>query len=69
MEQGVVKALLEGNEGLVDVEEEIEQGERNGVDAVPFVVVEGRRRDVSLRGCKEVEGYVRALETVIRENS
>lgn len=33
----------------------------NGVDAVPFVYVEGRRRDIGLEGCREVGEYVRVL--------
>ncbi|KEY70316.1 hypothetical protein S7711_07012 [Stachybotrys chartarum IBT 7711] len=39
------------------------------VDAVPVVRVEGRRRDITLTGAKEVEAYVKALETVIKESS
>ncbi|KFA63292.1 hypothetical protein S40285_07782 [Stachybotrys chlorohalonatus IBT 40285] len=39
------------------------------VDAVPVVRVEGRRRDITLIGAKEVEAYVKALETVIKESS
>lgn len=39
------------------------------VDAVPVVMVEGKRRDVTLTGAKEVADYVKALETVIKESS
>ncbi|KAI9172498.1 hypothetical protein HJFPF1_02000 [Paramyrothecium foliicola] len=39
------------------------------LDAVPVVSVEGRRRDITLTGAKEVEAYVKALETVIKEST
>ena len=39
------------------------------VDAVPMVSVEGKRRDITLRGAKEVRQYVDALQTVIKEST
>jgi predicted DsbA family dithiol-disulfide isomerase len=39
------------------------------VDAVPVVVVEGKRRDITLTGAKEVSDYVKALQTVIKESA
>lgn len=39
------------------------------VDAVPVVIVEGRRRDLTLTGLKEVEEYVKALETIAKEST
>ena len=39
----------------------------NGVDAVPHVVIEGRRRDFTLEGAKEVGEYLKALEGVAKE--
>jgi predicted DsbA family dithiol-disulfide isomerase len=41
----------------------------NGVDSVPYIVFEGKRRDVTLVGAKEVEEYERALETIVRESN
>ncbi len=40
----------------------------NGIDSVPYVVVEGKRRDFTLQGAKEVEEYVKALEQVVKES-
>ncbi|KAG8418005.1 Nucleolar protein 13 [Metarhizium acridum] len=37
-------------------------------DAVPVVAVEGKRRDITLTGAKEVKDYIKALETVIKES-
>ena len=39
----------------------------NGVDTVPYIVIEGKRRDLTLVGAKEVDEYVKALEQVARE--
>jgi predicted DsbA family dithiol-disulfide isomerase len=39
----------------------------NGVDAVPYIVIEGRRRDITLQGAKEVDEYIRALERIMKE--
>ncbi|KAH7326138.1 hypothetical protein B0I35DRAFT_405427 [Stachybotrys elegans] len=39
------------------------------VDAVPVVRIEGRRRDITLTGAKEVAAYVKALETVTKESA
>ena len=38
------------------------------VDAVPVVSVEGKRRDITMTGAKEVSAYMKALETVIKES-
>lgn len=39
------------------------------VDAVPVVTVEGKRRDMTLTGAKQVVEYIKAMETVIKESS
>lgn len=39
------------------------------VDAVPVVMVEGKRRDLTLTGAKEVADYVKALQTIVKESS
>jgi len=40
----------------------------NGIDAVPYIVIEGKRRDFTLQGAKEVSEYVKTLEQVIKES-
>lgn len=40
----------------------------DGVDAVPHVAIEGRRRDFTLVGCKNVDEYVKALRAVVKES-
>lgn len=56
-------------EGLMDVKNLIREQISNGVDSVPYVIVEGRRRDLDVQGAKEVEDYVKVLETVVKESN
>jgi predicted DsbA family dithiol-disulfide isomerase len=39
----------------------------NGVDSVPYVVFEGRRRDFTLVGAKEVDEYLKILGQIAKE--
>jgi predicted DsbA family dithiol-disulfide isomerase len=55
------------NEGAADVKSAIREQAGNGVDSVPYVVVEGRRRDFTLVGAKGVEEYGKVLEQVAKE--
>ena len=38
-------------------------------DAVPIVYVEGKKRDITMNGAKEVADYVKALETIAKESA
>ncbi|KAH7148576.1 thioredoxin-like protein [Dactylonectria macrodidyma] len=63
------KVLVTDREkGLRQVKEKIRNVGMD-TDAVPVVTVEGRRRDLTLTGLKEVKDYVKALETIIKESS
>lgn len=53
---------------LKEVEARIAEQKGNGVDAVPVVVMEGKRRDLTFVGCKEVEEYRKGLEQIIKES-
>ncbi|KAF2654602.1 thioredoxin-like protein [Lophiostoma macrostomum CBS 122681] len=62
------KTLVEDeSEGLVDVKAKIREQAGNGVDSVPYVVFEGRRRDFTMVGAKEVGEYLKVLEQVGKE--
>lgn len=64
------KAFIEDrDEGLMEVKMLIREQAGNQVDAVPYVVIEGKRRDVSLEGAKEVDEYVSALEKIVKESA
>ncbi|KAF6793732.1 dsba oxidoreductase [Colletotrichum sojae] len=59
------RAVVEDDsEGRVETRNMIRMANMDGVDAVPHVVIEGRRRDLTLVGAKEVSDYVKALETI-----
>lgn len=63
------RAFIEDeNEGMMDVKMLIREQAGNGIDAVPYIVIEGKRRDMTLEGCREVEEYVKALKQVIKES-
>ena len=57
------------DEGLQDVKMQIREQAGNGVDAVPYISIEGKRRDVTCLGAKEVPEYVKALQSIIKESS
>lgn len=70
LSQSEAKQIAEDeDEGLMDVKMLIREQKGNGVDAVPYVVFEGKRRDFTLEGCKEVEEYVKVLQQVVKESS
>lgn len=53
--------------GLAEVKAKLREVSRD-VDAVPVVMVEGRRRDITLTGAKEVEEYVKTLDKIASES-
>lgn len=63
------KAFIDDeHEGLQDVKMLIREQAGNGVDSVPYVMIEGKRRDFTFEGAREVPEYVKALEQVIKES-
>lgn len=55
------------SEGLMETKMAIREQAGNGVDSVPYIVFEGRKRDFTLVGAKEVGEYLKALEQVVKE--
>jgi predicted DsbA family dithiol-disulfide isomerase len=41
----------------------------NGIDSVPHIMFEGRKRDITIQGANEVEDYVKAMEKIVKESS
>ncbi|KAF2725771.1 thioredoxin-like protein [Polychaeton citri CBS 116435] len=63
------KAFIEdGDEELMETRMLIREQKGNGIDAVPYIVIEGKRRDITLEGCKDVTEYRKALEQIIKES-
>lgn len=60
--------IADKDEGLMEVKMAVRQQAGNQIDAVPFIVIEGKRRDHSLEGAKEVNEYVATLNKVIKES-
>lgn len=57
------------SEGLMDIKAALRESAMNGIDSVPTVVFEGRKRDITLVGAKEVKDYVKAMETIAKEST
>ncbi|EGU87015.1 hypothetical protein FOXB_02409 [Fusarium oxysporum f. sp. conglutinans Fo5176] len=69
IDEGVAKSLVEDkSRGERDTKEKIRSTGMD-IDAVPTVVIEGRRRDLTLTGLKEVSEYIKAMETISKESS
>lgn len=63
------KAVVdEKDEGMQDVKMLIREQAGNGIDSVPFILFEGKRRDITLQGAQEVEDYVKALNQIVKES-
>jgi len=62
------KFIGDEQEELLEVKMLIREQAGNGVDAVPYVVIEGKKRDFTLEGAKEVAEYVKVLEQVAKES-
>jgi len=55
-------------EGLQETKMKIREQASNGVDSVPFIVFEGKRRDITIQGANEVDDYVKALGQIVKES-
>lgn len=62
------RVVADESEALPETEAAMRDQAGNGVDSVPFVLLEGRRRDLSLQGAKAVEDYVKALQQIVKES-
>lgn len=64
------KAFIEDrNEGLMDTKMAIREQAGNGVDAVPYIVLEGKRRDITIEGAKEVADFEKGLHQIAKESN
>lgn len=62
------KFIEDEDEGLMDVKMLVREQASNGIDAVPYIVFEGKRRDMTLQGAKEVDEYVKTMEKIAKES-
>lgn len=70
IEKGEAERLVgEAREdGLRETKSMMLEQKMDGVDSVPTIRIEGRRRDITLVGAKSVDEYVKALVTVAKES-
>ncbi|KAF4555712.1 Hypothetical protein D9617_2g056750 [Elsinoe fawcettii] len=63
------KAFIDDeDEELPDTKMLIREQAGNGIDSVPYIVVEGKRRDFTIIGAKEVDEYVKTLNQCLKES-
>lgn len=62
------RVVEDESEGMMDVKGLLRESAQNGIDSVPHIVFEGRRRDVSLIGAKDVNDYIKAMQTIAKES-
>lgn len=63
------RAFIEdSNAGLRDAQAAIREQAGNGIDAVPNIMIEGKRRDITLEGAKEIPEFEKALHQIAKES-
>ncbi|KAF2621141.1 thioredoxin-like protein [Macroventuria anomochaeta] len=65
----LLKACQAAGEEAMETRMAVREQTGNGVDSVPHIVFEGRKRDFTLIGTKEVGEYVKTLKQVVKEAS
>ena len=66
--QSEAQAFIEDrNGGMMDTKMAIRE-QKGNTDAVPYIMIEGKRRDFTLEGAKEVEEYYKSLIQVAKES-
>ncbi|KAJ5054241.1 uncharacterized protein L3040_000521 [Drepanopeziza brunnea f. sp. 'multigermtubi'] len=67
-EKEAADVIGDASEGLVETKTAIREQASNGVDSVPYVAIEGRRRDLTIQGASEVHDYFKALNQIFKES-
>ena len=57
------------SEAMMETKMAARESAGNGIDSVPHIVFEGRKRDLTLQGAKEVEEYVKVMDIIAKESS
>ena len=62
------KTFIENrDEGMMDTKLAIRE-QKGNTDAVPYIMIEGKRRDFTLEGAKDIEEYYKNLVQVAKES-
>ena len=63
------KFIDDKNEGITAVKLLIQEQVGNGVDSVPTITFEGKKRDFTETGAKETEHYLKIMEQIAKESA
>ncbi|CAN8106128.1 unnamed protein product [Discula destructiva] len=63
------RVVEDEGEGLMEVKGLLRESTQNGIDSVPHIVFEGRRRDLTLVGAKDAGEYIKVMETIAKEST
>ena len=70
IDESEAKSFIEDkSDGLQEIKMLVREQAGNQIDAVPYIVFEGKRRDFTLEGAKEVEEYLATLNKIIKEST
>ncbi len=64
-----VEKFIDSDDLEEETKEDIQEQGINGIDAVPSVNIEGKRRDFTLQGAKDVQVYVNTFQQLLKELS
>ncbi|KAL7917556.1 hypothetical protein ACQKWADRAFT_324556 [Trichoderma austrokoningii] len=67
-EEEAKQVVLDKELGLVEAQTRLNEVRRD-IDGVPVVTFEGKKRDITLTGAKEVEEYLKAMERIAKESA
>lgn len=67
-EEDAKRVVLDKELGLDEVQTKLNEVRRD-IDAVPVITFEGKKRDITLTGSREIEEYLKVLERVAKESS
>jgi len=69
IEAAEAKAFIENEDAyLKETKIAIQEQAHNDVESVPYIVFEGKRRDITLEGANEVSDYVKTLNQIVKES-
>jgi predicted DsbA family dithiol-disulfide isomerase len=62
------RVIEDDSEGMMEMKMLEREQRSNGVDAVPNITIEGKRRDVNIEGARSVEEFEKELQKIARES-
>ena len=70
IDEAEAKVFIENeDEGLEETKTLIQEQAHNDVVSVPYIVFEGKRRDITVEGANDISDYVKVLNQIVKESS